>query len=146
MSNHYTFDRINEVTGFANGEKFTSPQQLRMYFTTDSLRMIFGARYEPVSQSELDDMAETVLSHGWHCNCPRIVTLINQFHMTLIRVRVAADGTISDGQRKRIERTLCGIATCQCDAPQRNYYLDPTSNPSNGPCRWTVRIKWACVR
>lgn len=73
-----TFDQINDATGFANGEKFSSPAEVRDYFTVDNIREMFGGvvvegeRPEGegdgciyITQGELDEMAETVIERGW---------------------------------------------------------------------------------
>lgn len=62
-----TFDDINDVTGFANGDKFTSEEHVREYFTQDNLRNMFSGECR-VSQSELEGMADAVIEHRWHCN------------------------------------------------------------------------------
>lgn len=55
---------INEVTGFANGDKFTSENEVRDYFTTRNIDFMFGECR--VEQSELDEMAEFVITNRLH--------------------------------------------------------------------------------
>jgi uncharacterized lipoprotein YajG len=60
-----TFTEINDTTGFANGDKFTSDEQVREYFTTENMRgMLDGENTN--TQDELNDMAETVIANRWH--------------------------------------------------------------------------------
>ena len=42
------------------------------------------------------------------------ITITNDFHHSSITVRVPSNGLLSVGTTKRIYRTLCGIADCQC--------------------------------
>lgn len=63
----YTFDTINSVTGFANGDKFANEQAVREYFTYDTMAEMFGAdECADIEQDELDAMAQTVIQNGWH--------------------------------------------------------------------------------
>jgi hypothetical protein len=65
-----TFTDINDRTGFANGDKFTSDEQVREYFTQQNIRDMIGSTYDDEgtmpSQDELDQMAETVIENRWH--------------------------------------------------------------------------------
>jgi hypothetical protein len=65
-----TFQEINDTTGFANGEKFESPDEVRGYFTRQNLRDMVGGFYNdenPIpTQETLDAMAETVIENRWH--------------------------------------------------------------------------------
>lgn len=63
----YAFDQINESTAFADGEPFTSPEQVRDYFTMQNLSEMFGPHCEEVSQETLNKMADTVISNLWNC-------------------------------------------------------------------------------
>jgi hypothetical protein len=46
------------------------------------------------------------------------LTLVNTLHDTTVNVRVRIlKMTLSKGQMKRIERTLCGIRYCRCPIP-----------------------------
>ncbi len=65
-----TFDDINDKTGFANGEKFESEQEVREYFTVESMASMFSgnlADYPGLTdQNLLDQMAGAVIENGWH--------------------------------------------------------------------------------
>lgn len=57
------FDNINTMTGFANGERFTSAAQVRDYFTnTNMLAMGLGA----LPDSSLSAWADEVIANRWH--------------------------------------------------------------------------------
>ena len=56
-----TFDEIDRATGFAGGEKFVSEEQVRDYFTVSNMILMFGECQN--TQTELDDMAETVIAN-----------------------------------------------------------------------------------
>ena len=61
-------DEINDLTGFANGDKFTSDEQVREYFTDDNMAEMMGD-YDmepPWTQHMLDEMADAVIAHRWH--------------------------------------------------------------------------------
>jgi hypothetical protein len=45
---------------------------------------------------------------------PKTVVLKNDFHNSSVTIRVPADGVLSIGQTKRINRELCGIKECTC--------------------------------
>ena len=59
------FDKINEETGFANGDLFNDENEVREYFTIESMKYQFGGSYE-FKQTELDEMAELVIENKWH--------------------------------------------------------------------------------
>ena len=60
------FDAINFRTGFAAGERFASPAEVREYFRTEVLAECRpAAAAELPSQAELDAMANLVIHHGW---------------------------------------------------------------------------------
>jgi hypothetical protein len=76
-----TFTKINDTTGFATGDEFTSDEQVREYFTIESMRDMFGGVWHDddnqpargddngtihVSQNTLDTMAATVIENRWH--------------------------------------------------------------------------------
>lgn len=61
-----TFSEINDATGFANGEKFTTEEQVKAYFTAQNMDDMFGAPH-PI-QSDLDEMAALVIANWWHCD------------------------------------------------------------------------------
>ena len=59
---------ISEQTGFDLGERFTSEDQVRAYFTVDSMVEAFGPEDgAALTQGDLDDMADAVIAHRWHC-------------------------------------------------------------------------------
>lgn len=67
MTTRPSFDEINDVTGFANGDQFTSPEQVRGYFTVENMQFM-GLGGEPmVDQDTLDAWAELVIEHRLHC-------------------------------------------------------------------------------
>lgn len=59
------FDEINAMTGFANGSKFTSEQQVKDYFTLENLLETLSECSQ--DQNDLDQMAEAVIANKWHC-------------------------------------------------------------------------------
>lgn len=63
------FDNINTFTGFAEGEPFTSEQQVRDYFTPENMRRLFGAdpNYPMPARLQLIEWADAVINTGWHC-------------------------------------------------------------------------------
>ena len=60
----WTWAEIHYATGFDNGDLFTSEEQVREYFTVENIQAMFGEC--PYTQAELAEMAETVITHGWH--------------------------------------------------------------------------------
>jgi hypothetical protein len=58
----FTFDEINHSSGFANGEKFTDEQEVRDYFTPESMRQMFGANW---TAERLNEMTEAVIKNKW---------------------------------------------------------------------------------
>ena len=60
-----TFDQINDATGFANGDKWLTDEQIYDYFTVENIQRMFGdeATY---TQDELDEMAQRVIENRWH--------------------------------------------------------------------------------
>ena len=60
-----TFDDINDATGFAQGEPFTSIDQVLDYFTVANMIHMFGPG--EYNQKQLDQFLCEVLGHGWHC-------------------------------------------------------------------------------
>src|SRR5690606_25856870 len=60
----WTRAEIHYATGFDNGDLFQSEAQVRAYFTVENIAAMFGSC--PYTQAELDEMAEEVISHGWH--------------------------------------------------------------------------------
>lgn len=65
-----TFTEINDITGFANGEKFTSDEQVREYFTQQNIREMIGSTYDDEgtmpTQDALNEMAQLVVENRWH--------------------------------------------------------------------------------
>jgi hypothetical protein len=64
------FDNINTFTAFAEGETFTSEQQVRDYFTAENMREMFGAdpAYSIPEPRQLIAWADAVVNNGWHCD------------------------------------------------------------------------------
>jgi hypothetical protein len=60
-----TFDQINDATGFANGDKWMTDEQIYGYFTTENMRRMFRDQ-ATLTQDELDEMAEVVIENRWH--------------------------------------------------------------------------------
>lgn len=67
------FDEINAATGFANGDRFESDDDVRAYFTVENMRAMFSGECES-TQDELDAMAFVVLKHSWHFATPPSIT------------------------------------------------------------------------
>lgn len=65
-----TFDEIDEATGFADGDKFTTDAQVRAYFQRDELLTCLDSHHTRESdipdQAALDAMADTVIENHWH--------------------------------------------------------------------------------
>ena len=69
------YHEINEVTSFANGDRFDSAAQVRDYFTVANLHAMVGAEQFrsadgtdlTPSQATLDQWAVMVIDHRWHC-------------------------------------------------------------------------------
>ena len=64
---NYTFGEINDYTGFANGDKFDSDEEVRFYFTIDNIMGLFGETGE-LTQQTLNEMAEIVIKNRWWYN------------------------------------------------------------------------------
>ena len=60
------FDTINDATGFANGDKFTSAAQVRKYFTVKNIQGMFGGECG-TSAATLRAWAALVIKNRWHC-------------------------------------------------------------------------------
>ena len=60
-----TFDHINDATGFANGDKWMTDEQIYDYFTTENMRRMFRDQ-ATLTQDELDEMAAAVIENRWH--------------------------------------------------------------------------------
>jgi hypothetical protein len=63
---------ITDKTGFDNGEEFDSEDEVRMYFSTESMEDMYGSNLradfpELADQDALDEMAKDVISNRWHC-------------------------------------------------------------------------------
>lgn len=60
-----TFDEVNDATGFAQGELFTSIDQVLDYFTVANMIHMFGpGEYD---EKQLDRFSRMVLGYRWHC-------------------------------------------------------------------------------
>ncbi len=66
----FSFDAVNDKTGFANGEKWESEQEVREYFTVTNMVAMFDGGLDDypdlTNQDLLDQMAASVIEHGWH--------------------------------------------------------------------------------
>jgi len=58
------FDKINQKTGFANGDLFENEQEVRNYFTTENMLVMFNEC--DFSQEELNSMRAIVIENKWH--------------------------------------------------------------------------------
>ena len=56
-----------ESTGYNAGEKFTSPAQVRDYFTARNFTAMFGEHCEIPTGDVLADMAAIVINNKLHC-------------------------------------------------------------------------------
>ncbi len=66
----YSTAEINDMTGFANGDKFQSADQVREYFTVAEQRAMCDPNFEEdviTDQAVLDEMAEVVIETREHC-------------------------------------------------------------------------------
>ncbi len=63
----YNFDEINDLTGFANGDKFDTEEEVFTYFNMVNLREMFPD-IEELPAKLLKQMAEIVIKNKWHCN------------------------------------------------------------------------------
>src|SRR5690606_25445511 len=64
----YSMGDINEYTGAFNGDLFENEEQVRQYFTVANIEEMFGEC--SLTQEELDEMAETVITNRWHMAIP----------------------------------------------------------------------------
>ena len=64
----YSMGDINEYTGAFNGDLFESEEQVRQYFTVANIEAMFGEC--SLTQEELNEMAETVITNRWHMVIP----------------------------------------------------------------------------
>lgn len=62
-----SFDEINDLTGFANGDKFESEQEVRDYFQLGELKSMTSGIGPGVDQETLDRYADVVIDEKWHC-------------------------------------------------------------------------------
>lgn len=65
MGAKMNFDAINDRTGFAQGCKFLSKQEVREYFTAANIRSMYGQN--DLTQETLTEMADAVIENKWHC-------------------------------------------------------------------------------
>lgn len=66
----YSYEEINELTGFAQGERFSTAAQVRWYFDVENMMATFPHAPEDSilrDQDELDKMAALVIKNRWHC-------------------------------------------------------------------------------
>lgn len=71
-SSHYSANvrsQIDDATGFDNGDAFESEQQVREYFTQDSMRSMFVEwdNDNAISDDDLARWAEIVIEERWNC-------------------------------------------------------------------------------
>ncbi len=62
---YYTYEQINDVTAFADGEPFDSEAAVRKYFTVANMEAMFSPVFS-YGQDTLDAMAGEVLKHRWN--------------------------------------------------------------------------------
>jgi hypothetical protein len=62
-----TFEEINDSTGFANGARFESADEVREYFTVENMVRVFGTESCEFDGDNLEAWAATVISRRWHC-------------------------------------------------------------------------------
>lgn len=61
------FILIDDATGFASGDRFSSTEEVRAYFTVENLCSMFDVAPERVpTQDELTSFADAVIAHRWH--------------------------------------------------------------------------------
>lgn len=60
------YQQISDATAFDAADKFNSPEAVRAYFSVKAQRDMFGAD-AVTDQDVLDQMAEDVIEHRWHC-------------------------------------------------------------------------------
>ena len=60
-----SFSEIDNNTGFASGDRFSSENEVRAYFTEQNLVNMMGGVESPVSQLDLDAMADVVVKNKW---------------------------------------------------------------------------------
>lgn len=60
------YEEISDATAFDCGEMFDSPDDVYRYFTVEAQRAMFDDD-ALTDQDELDQMAEEVIAHRWHC-------------------------------------------------------------------------------
>ena len=61
------FDKINDATSFANGQTFTSEQEVRDYFTLGNMMDMFPGEQEYPTEEALNKWASAVIANKWHC-------------------------------------------------------------------------------
>ncbi len=59
------FDKINDATGFASGDKFADAAEVAAYFTPANQRNMFG-RDAVTNVDTLDRWAAAVIANRWH--------------------------------------------------------------------------------
>ena len=100
-----TFSEINDHTGFANGDKFTSAEQVREYFTVENMRAMFPG--DPFwDQETYDKWAELVITNRWHM-------LLTNGERTFCSEcgNAAKHAIITRGDKSYIECASCGFLT-----------------------------------
>lgn len=64
----YTFNQINDYTGFANMPKFRNTTEVFAYFTEDNMKKKFGESNSMFNNEELKEMAHIVIENHWNIN------------------------------------------------------------------------------
>jgi len=80
---------IEAATGFNAGAPFDDPEEVRAYFTVESMREMFGRDWGQVDldcghsvegdvdQAQLDRWANAVIENCWHCDWNKIILCYN---------------------------------------------------------------------
>ena len=92
-------ERLNS-TGYADGDIFSDAEMVRGYFTTETMREMFGSEAD-FSEAELAEMADYVIDRGLHCDF-----LPTDDAIAALRVEAAAAG--DDRQVSLCNRALDG--------------------------------------
>lgn len=114
----YTFTEINDITGFANGDEWRSDDQVKAYFTIDNMHQMFGDAWEdtePITQDNLDNMADTVIHNHWHY--ADTFTEINDKEPTVSVIESIPDGWYDRASLERLQMPIAwNMPPCQYTA------------------------------
>lgn len=61
-----TQEFISEQTEFDAGEKFSSEDEVRSYFTKENMEAMFGGHCEALPEV-MKSFADAVIANRWHC-------------------------------------------------------------------------------